>query len=295
MQLSVYIGPLHRLCKSHNTFILQYRLEHNLGLPHLTNAVQQQQHEYYDPWIQFLPNDDYLNDFIAQPMSGAAQRYRTDVIHRWKPLYTQIRTLVLTHSSDLADMPTQEEYLARYEEHSIMSPYVGSINIHVIFDTYTVFTYEFDAIIAAWDQHDYTRMQPSTKVAWTVCNYIVDFLYDNAKQKQASYNQHVKVHQNTRQSNRNTIADLHRRLLSNIDNAEDKDNDNDDDDEEQDPPRRPSRSRKSVRRLSESSTTSSRNNSSIIPLNQLPESPSIKFSLPITTMPPPPTITKDTS
>ena len=39
-------------------------------------------------------------------------------------------------------------------------------------------------------------MQPTTKVAWIIVNDVIDLLYDNAKEKEATYNKHVKVHKN---------------------------------------------------------------------------------------------------
>jgi hypothetical protein len=99
----------------------------------------------------------------------------------------------------LRDMPTQEEWLQRHKVEDITSPYNGSINISVIFDTYTAWTLEFDDIVESWSEGDFRRMQPTTRVATVICNGLIDLLMDNAKTKEAQYNKHVSVHKNTRQ------------------------------------------------------------------------------------------------
>jgi hypothetical protein len=82
---------------------------------------------------------------------------------------------------------------------AVTSPYNGSINVNVIFDTYCAWTLEFDDIIESWMEEDYRRMQPDIRFAGMICNDLVDLLYDNAKEKEARYNKHVKVHRNTLQ------------------------------------------------------------------------------------------------
>lgn len=191
-QLSVYVGPLHRLYKTHNTVLAQYKKETGKTSDRLFLALA---NGGRDHWMQSFV-EEYLVPYIADPHSAVAGEYRGMVRHRLKPIYTRIRELVLRHSSDLADMPTQLEWLRRYDEESVTSPYVGSINANVILDTFTVWTLEFDDIIESWNVEDYSRMQPTTRVAWVICNDIVDYLYDEAKAKEARYNKHVKVHRN---------------------------------------------------------------------------------------------------
>jgi len=194
-QLSVYVGPLHRLYKTQNTLLAQYR---NQTKKNMNNMLESLRKKGKTQWFQTFHNEN-LDPYIEDPTSLEARQYRSMVLHRLKPVYTQIRELVLNHASDLADMPTQEEWLQTHSKESLMSPYVGSININVMFDTFTVWTYEFDDIVESWNDGDFSRMQPTTKVAWMICNDIVDTLYDNAKMKEATYNNHVKVHRNTAQ------------------------------------------------------------------------------------------------
>mmetsp|Transcript_7969 Transcript_7969/g.16578 ORF Transcript_7969/g.16578 Transcript_7969/m.16578 type:complete len:193 (-) Transcript_7969:287-865(-) len=120
--------------------------------------------------------------------------------------------------SDLADMPPQEEWLERFTKEAVMSPHTGSLNINVIFDSYTAYTFEFDDIIDSWAQEDFRRMQPTTVVPWLICNNLVDLLFDNAKEKEARYNKHVTVHKNVIQQD----------LATKIRNNESKGTDRDD-------------------------------------------------------------------
>lgn len=193
-QLSLYVGPIHRLYRIQSTMVMQY--------------VQTSEMKYEETdigiWSRCFPNE-YVEAFIEKPMSLQAKQYRGLVTRRLQPLYTRTRILHLKHSSDLADMPSQEEYLQKWGEELVKSPYLGSMNINVMFDTFTVWTYEFDDIIKCWGEGDYSRMQPTTRVAWPICNYIVDYLLENAKLKEARYNKHVKFHQNKRQRPINTF------------------------------------------------------------------------------------------
>jgi len=199
-QLSVFVGPLHRLYKTQNTVLSQYRLVLGQNSDRFMIALSERGRKH---WMQVFVQGD-LDPYIDQPMSLEAQRYRNMISRRLKPLYTRIRELILAHASDLADMPTQEEWLEKYDRESVTSPYLGSINISVIFDTFTAWTFEFDDIIESWNENDFSRMQPTTEVAWIICNDIVDTLYDNAKMKEATYNKHVKVHRNLVQQEEQT-------------------------------------------------------------------------------------------
>ena len=132
------------------------------------------------------------------------------VIRQFKPLFTRMRELILLHGTDLADMPSQDEWFERYpNKESITSPIHGSMHINVIFDTFSAWTYEFDDIIESWtNDKDYRRMQPSVEVNWRVLNELVDLLHDNAKEKESKYNKHVKIHKNV--ANPEAMAQLSR-------------------------------------------------------------------------------------
>jgi hypothetical protein len=71
------------------------------------------------------------------------------------------------------------------------------MNINSIFDSYVAWSLEFDDIVESWAVGDFRRMQPTTKVAFLICNDLIDLLYDNAKEKEARYNHHVSKHKNT--------------------------------------------------------------------------------------------------
>jgi len=212
-QLSIFIGPMHRLYKTQNTVLLQFQKESGCGVE---NRCTKTGGVAY--WMKYWP-DDFLQQFIEDPQSFEAVMHRNFVSRRLKPIYTRIRELVLSHMSDLADMPTQKEWLERYTEKDIItSPYVGSMNINVIFDTYTAWTLEFDDIVESWAEGDFRRMQPTITVPMLICNDLIDLLYDNAKAKEARYNRHVTIHKNTIQKSliemvkENTIRDHWRDL-----------------------------------------------------------------------------------
>ena len=196
-QLSVFVGPMHRLYKTQTTVTTQYARHSGHGIDTVLNGMAKKGRSY---WMCML-DDDFLQPFIDDPMSFEAVCYRNLVSRRLKPLYTQIRELVLAHASDLADMPTQDEWLQKYSKESITSPHVGSMNINVIFDSYSAWSLEFDDIVESWAEHDFRRMQPTTEVPFLICNDLIDMLYDDAKTKEATYNKHVKVHRNTIETN----------------------------------------------------------------------------------------------
>jgi len=191
-QLSGIVGPMHRLYKTQNTVVLNFIQQEDakLGMEHHIQAIQGD-----NKWIPLF-RKEFVMSFLENPQSAEAKRYRNFVARRLKPIYTRIRELVLTHGSDL-DFPTQEEWLAKYDRASVTSPIVGSPNTNVILDTYVAWTLEFDDILESWAKdEDFQQMQPTTVVAWTICNELVDTLYENAKTKEAKYNKHVKVHTN---------------------------------------------------------------------------------------------------
>ncbi|VEU43729.1 unnamed protein product [Pseudo-nitzschia multistriata] len=192
-QLSTYVGPLHRLYKTQNTILMQYRKENEMHNNHLFRAMHHKGSFY---WSQCF-HPETLQAFLEDPFSPGARAYRNMVVRRLKPVYTRIRELVLNHAGDLADMPTQGEWLRKYDRESVLSPFTNSIHANVIFDTYTAWTFEFDDIIESWTtDEDFSLVQPTTRVAWLICNDLVDLLYENAKDKEAKYNKHVKVHKN---------------------------------------------------------------------------------------------------
>lgn len=203
-QLSVFIGPMHRLYKTQATVMTQYGKNSGHGIKNMIEAMTKKGKSY---WMTIMA-PDFLQPFIDDPMSFEAVCYRNLVSRRLKPLYTQIRELILAHGSDLADMPSQEEWLQKYDEESVTSPHVGSMNINVIFDTYSAWSLEFDDIVESWKENDFRRMQPTTKVPILICNDLIDMLYHNAKMKEAKYNKHVKVHTNTIQASTNLISML---------------------------------------------------------------------------------------
>lgn len=196
-QLSIFVGPMHRLYKTQTTIVAQYSRHSRHGVDSFMNSMTTGGRSY---WMSML-DDDFLQPFIDDPMTFDAVIYRNLVSRRLKPIYTQIRELVLAHASDLADMPTHDEWLQKYSKESITSPHVGSVNINVIFDTYSAWSLEFDDIVESWAEHDFRRMQPTTEVPFLICNDLIDMLYDNAKTKEATYNKHVKVHRNLMQTN----------------------------------------------------------------------------------------------
>ena len=191
-QLSVYVGPLQRLWKTQSTTMMHYMRHSGHGFEIAKTMLVQKGRAY---WHKLL-DDDFLQKFIDDPNSWEAMHYRNLVTRRLQPIYTRIRELVLNHTADLADMPVQEEWLKLYSEVDIASPHNSSININVILDTYTCWTFEFDDIIESWNEGDFRRMQPSITVAFMICNELIDLLYNKAKEKEARYNQHVTVFKN---------------------------------------------------------------------------------------------------
>jgi hypothetical protein len=191
-QMSGFIGPMHRLWKTNSTVWRSYVEETGHGMSHFAKAAMAKGKAHW--FLMFDP--DFLQPFIDNPMTFEAQIYRNFISRQLKELFTRIRELVLMHGSDLADMPTQEEWLLKYDRESVTSPYNGSFNVNVILDTYVAWTLEFDDIVESWGENDFRRMQPNTVVAWLIANDLVDQLYDNAKMKEATYNKHVKVHKN---------------------------------------------------------------------------------------------------
>ena len=194
-QLSVLIGPMHRAWKTHSTIMAHYSVESGHGIAHYKEILNKRGQAF---WCKYFL-DDFLQLFIEDPYSEGAVMYRNFVTRRLKPIYTRIRELHLNHMTDLADMPSQEEWLNRWAEEDVRSPYNGSLNINVIFDTYTAWTLEYDDIVASWAEEDFRRMQPSIRTAFVIVNDLIDLLHDNAKAKEAKYNKHVSVHQNTKQ------------------------------------------------------------------------------------------------
>lgn len=80
-----------------------------------------------------LLKDGFLQHFIEDPHTYDAQIYRNYNTRRLKPLlWMRIRELILTHMSELADMPSQDEWLKRYKKKDVMSPHTHSVNINVI-------------------------------------------------------------------------------------------------------------------------------------------------------------------
>ena len=157
--------------------------------------------------------------------TNTLERYTNFIIRQLQPIYTSIRNLILRHGSDLADMPSQEEWLIRHpDRRTVLSPITKSVNIFTIFDSFTAWTYEFDDIIQSWpllnnnnnnddddddddddnnnetsdnDANNHNMMlQPETVVNWFCLNDLIDLLYDNAKEKERKYNKHVSVHSN---------------------------------------------------------------------------------------------------
>ncbi|MGK3736217.1 MAG: hypothetical protein ACI8RD_000729 [Bacillariaceae sp.] len=192
-QMSSFVGPIHRLWKTQSTVSRSYldQTGHS-GMAHFVKAAVNGGKAH---WFQMY-EPDFLQPFIDNPDSFEAQMYRNYISRQLKQLYTRIRELVLSHGSDMADMPTQEEWLLKYDRESVTSPFNGSLNVNVILDTYVVWSLEFDDIVESWGENDFRRMQPKTVVAWLIANDLVDQLYDNAKMKEATYNKHVKVHRN---------------------------------------------------------------------------------------------------
>jgi hypothetical protein len=192
IQMSGFVGPIHRLWKTQSTVMRSYTEQTGHGMFHFAKAAIAKGKAHW--FVLFDPG--FLQPLIDNPETFEAQLYRNFISRQVKQLYTRIRELVLMHGSDLADMPTQEEWLLKYDRESVTSPYNGSLNVNVIFDTYVAWTLEFDDIVESWGENDFRRMQPNTVVAWLIANDLVDQLYDNAKMKEAKYNKHVKVHRN---------------------------------------------------------------------------------------------------
>ncbi len=194
-QLCVLVGPMHRLWKTQIIMIMCYRRQSGHGLDDYPESLRQGGEAYWTTQLR----DDFLQPFINDPDSYEAVMYRNFVKRRLKPIWTRVRELVLAHMSDLADMPTQEEWLKRYAKEDVTSPHTGSMNINVIFDSYTAYSFEFDDILDSWAEGDFRRMQPITTVPWLICNSLIDLLFEKAKEKEAHYNKHVTVHKNTMQ------------------------------------------------------------------------------------------------
>ncbi len=194
-QLSVLIGPMQRAYKTQGVIMAHYVMTSGHGFDHVPAVLKARGQAFWTSPFR----DEFLQRFIEDPHSKEAVLYRNVVTRRLKPVYTRIRELILAHMADLADMPTQEEWLERWDEEDVKSPYNGSLNINVIFDSYTAQTYEFDDIIQSWQEGDFSRMQPTLRHPYAVSNDLIDLLYDNAKAKEAKYNKHVSVHKNEKQ------------------------------------------------------------------------------------------------
>ena len=194
--MSVFVGPLHRLWKTQTTVLVAYRIGTGYKFLDYQNAAMKKGQNY---WMTIFPKE-FVEPFIENPYSPEAVKYRNLCSRRLKFLYTRARELILQHMSNLADMPSQDEWLERYEPEDITSPYVKSMNINTIFDTYTAWTLEFDDIIEGWENENFAKMMPSTRVPLLICNALIDILYDNAKAKEAMYNKHITIHRNTRQT-----------------------------------------------------------------------------------------------
>ena len=70
-QLSVYVGPLHRLIKTQNSTFMQCRQSMGVGLPRGRSGY----------WDQFFPEEIFA-PFIEDPQSLEARQYRAAVVHR---------------------------------------------------------------------------------------------------------------------------------------------------------------------------------------------------------------------
>lgn len=238
-QLSIFVGPMQRLWKTQNTALWHYFKHSGHGIGHLHEVIKTKGRTYWMTLFQ----EEFLRAFIEDPQSFEAVMYRNLVKRRLKPLYTKIRELCLAHMSDLADMPTQEEWLRRYSKADITSPHNGSMNVHVNFDTYNAWTLEFDDIVESWDEGDFRRMQPAIRVPIMICSEVIKFLYEKAKAKEAKYNQHVTPHKNALQMeelggssrvNEKIRVDFLQNGFNGdyIPRDDDNDSDDDDDDEE---------------------------------------------------------------
>lgn len=194
-QVSVLIGPMHRAWKTQASIMAHYTIESGHGYGHVPEMLKKRGKAFWNK--MFL--DEFLQRFIDDPHSFEAEMYRNFVSRRLKPVYTRVRELVLNHMADLADMPSQDEWLERWTEEEATSPYNGSLNINVIFDSYSAWTFEYDDIVESWKNGDFRRMQPTMRFAFFLCNDLIDLLYDNAKAKEAKYNKHVSLHKNDRQ------------------------------------------------------------------------------------------------
>jgi hypothetical protein len=226
-QLSIFVGPMQRSWKTQNTILWHYFKHSGHGIDHLHEVISKKGQAY---WMTIF-QEDFLKPFVDDPQSFDAVMYRNLVKRRLKPLYTKIRELALAHMSDLADMPTQEEWLARYSKEDITSPHNGSMNIHVNFDTYNAWTLEFDDIVESWAEGDFRRMQPAIRVSWMICSEVIKFLYENAKDKEAKYNRHVTPHTNKLQMD---LVNNRVRENVRVDFLQSFDDDDDDNDEEYD-------------------------------------------------------------
>ena len=133
-QLSLYVGPLHRLFKTQNTIIQHYRIQHNSKAGMLYKVAMARRGKFH--WMQLF-HPESIKPFLGNPYSPEAKIYRNMITRRLKPIYTRIRELIMEHAANLADMPTQDEWLQTYDRESIKSPYTFSIHANVIFDTYT--------------------------------------------------------------------------------------------------------------------------------------------------------------
>ena len=127
----------------------------------------------------------------------------------FEAVYARIRELVLAHGSNLADLPSEEEWLTEYEKADVTSTITGSFNANAVFESYSAWTLEFDDIVESWGENDFRRMQPITEVNWFVYLDLVNILYDNAKAKEATYSKHVKVQENFKNLvDKNNFADF---------------------------------------------------------------------------------------
>jgi hypothetical protein len=109
-QIAVFIGPMHRSFKVYNTIISHYILSSGHGIGSFAKMLETKGQSY---WASVF-DDEFLAPFIDDPHSFEAVKFRNFIVRQMKPIYSKIRDLILDHMSDLADMPTQEEWLTRW-------------------------------------------------------------------------------------------------------------------------------------------------------------------------------------
>ena len=188
LQISTFVGPLHRSFKCFNTALMSYQQSTTLdGKMHQHIPAAWKSKKYWTPVF----DDLIVAGYIASPDSPEAVRYRTFITARFQPLWRISRDLIIAHASDLAELPLDVDWEEKHPKETRMSPYTFSSHTLVPFDSLVNWSYEFDEIVSEWERGIFLRMQPFVALPIRLLIDNVDHQFATAKEKEAKYNPHV--------------------------------------------------------------------------------------------------------